>query len=516
MPPPTQVAPPKIGQLNPKLARTKSVFNDITGDSTLSQIYASMFFLFVPTFVARLSWIGMKTTDTALLGHSGTLYLTASSLSDFWTSMSGVFVNDALLGSLCGQAYGARNYDLVGIWLQVSLTLFSWVLIPVVALWCMTTPVLKHCFHADTDVANAAGYYAMVMACCLPATMLSSRLTTFFNSQKITGPSSKTTPIALFLNLVLGLQFVLGIPAAGIQFGFWACPVVTTTVEWFVTVMLLVVYCGFLKYHEKCYGPKLCEWNYLRDVFVAPLLTDGTGSRFPYYDENIHPRLGNFVRLVVPATLALASDFWRMSAIGLLAGTLGDAEVGVFNASYRLAWMNLTIIGAFSSACVTQLGIALGTGDGRLSSKIRDLGIGSVAAFLLATTVATLVYVRQLASIFSNDPVVINLFEDCRMEMGLMIFFMCFSMHFESLLMALKKTDTVFRAAFIGSWGGQVPAVLLLFYFSGRTLQNVYLGIGLGYALLFVLYVIPFLRTDLDAAAQAASAENDATTPLAS
>ena len=24
-----------------------------------------------------------------------------------------------------------------------------------------------------------------------------------------------------------------------------------------------------------------------------------------------------------------------------------------------------------------------------------------------------------------NDPVVINLFEDCRMEMGLMIFFMC-------------------------------------------------------------------------------------------
>ena len=41
-------------------------------------------------------------------------------------------------------------------------------------------------------------------------------------------------------------------------------------------------------------------------------------------------------------------------------GTLGGAEVAVFNASYRVAWMNLTIIGAFSSACTTQLGIALG------------------------------------------------------------------------------------------------------------------------------------------------------------
>lgn len=122
-------------------------------------------------------------------------------------------------------------------------------------------------------------------------------------------------------------------------------------------------------------------------------------------------RLGQFVRLAVPATLALGSDFWRMSAIGLLAGlriinfknrwemwkkyvkpsspkvlmtlcckkdvfgifwdvfaslvapwigTLGGSEVAVFNASYRVAWMNLTIIGAFSSACTTQLGIALG------------------------------------------------------------------------------------------------------------------------------------------------------------
>jgi len=99
--------------------------------------------------------------------------------------------------------------------------------------------------------------------------------------------------------------------------------------------------------------------------------------------------------------------------------------------------------------------------------------------------------------------------------MGLMIFFMCFSMHFESLLIALKKTDTVFRAALVGSWGGQVPAVLLLFYFSGKTLQNVYLGIGMGYALLFVLYMVPFLQTDMQEAAAKAAAENDATTPLA-
>jgi len=244
--PRNEFVPPKLPQVRPKVARQSSVLNEICGDSTLAQIYASMFYLFVPTFVARLAWIGMKTTDTALLGHSGTVFLTASSLSDFWTSASGVFLNDTLLGSLCGQAYGAKNYDLVGIWLQVSLTVFSWVLIPVVIMWLSTAPILQMAVGTDVEVAKDAGYYSMVMACCLPATMLSSRLTTFFASQKITGPSSQTTPLALLLNLGLGLQFVLGIPYSNVAFGFWACPVVTTSVEWFVTAMLLVVYCGYL------------------------------------------------------------------------------------------------------------------------------------------------------------------------------------------------------------------------------------------------------------------------------
>lgn len=37
-----------------------------------------------------------------------------------------------------------------------------------------------------------------------------------------------------------------------------------------------------------------------------------------------------------------------------------------------------------------------------------------------------------------------------------MIFFMSFAVHFESLLVALKKTDTMFKASMVGSWGGQL------------------------------------------------------------
>uniref|UniRef100_A0A7S4T2G4 Major facilitator superfamily (MFS) profile domain-containing protein n=1 Tax=Alexandrium monilatum TaxID=311494 RepID=A0A7S4T2G4_9DINO len=92
--------------------------------------------------------------------------------------------------------------------------------------------------------------------------------------------------------------------------------------------------------------------------------------------------------------------------------------------------------------------------------------------------------------------------------MGFMIFFMCFSMHFESLLTALKKTDMLFKASLAGSWLGQVPAVVALMQFCGAHLQNVYLGVGIGYLLLFVLYMVPVLKADLDEAAEKAYREN--------
>ena len=50
---------------------------------------ADLLKLSVPIFVARLSWVGMKITDTALLGHVGTHYLSATALSDLWTQARG-------------------------------------------------------------------------------------------------------------------------------------------------------------------------------------------------------------------------------------------------------------------------------------------------------------------------------------------------------------------------------------------------------------------------------------------
>lgn len=68
----------------------------------------------VPIFLAMLSWIGMKTTDSALLGHVSADALAAAALSDIWTMCTAVFIQGRVLGVLIGAAVGAGNPKLAG------------------------------------------------------------------------------------------------------------------------------------------------------------------------------------------------------------------------------------------------------------------------------------------------------------------------------------------------------------------------------------------------------------------
>jgi len=73
-----------------------------------------------------------------------------------------------------------------------------------------------------------AGYYARVLALSLPGQLAFSQLSQFFSAQRIMHPEVTASSVALVLNLVLGLIFVLGIPIPQWNgFGFEACPIVT-------------------------------------------------------------------------------------------------------------------------------------------------------------------------------------------------------------------------------------------------------------------------------------------------
>lgn len=119
------------------------LLDTVDKQANVGQEMIALFKLSVPLAITSLSWVGMATTDTAVVGHLGTRYLSAAAMADLWTSSTGVFISGNILGFFCGKAIGAGNPLMAGVWLQVSLCVLSVVAVAVMVSWICTGEILK-------------------------------------------------------------------------------------------------------------------------------------------------------------------------------------------------------------------------------------------------------------------------------------------------------------------------------------------------------------------------------------
>ena len=416
----------------------------------------------IPIFFAMASWVGMKLTDSALLGHVSATALAAASLSDLWTMCTAVLLQGRVLGVLTGAAIGAGNPHLAGVYLQVSMVVLSVVAVAVMLCWWATSLVWKG-LGSDPHVADMAGYYATVLSISIPAQVVFGQVSQFFSSQRIMHPEVNASALALLLNLLLGLVLVLGVFTPGHGFGFVACPAVTTTVVYVQVAVLVGVYCGLQNLHAPCWpgwSPAAWTWH----------------------------RIHTFGQLYVPAALGMASDFWRVAVVGTAAARLGETAVAVFNTSYRIMWVVLIAISALASAAGIKLTIRLGRNQGKLARQAGMIGLGLAAAVLLVLGFLVYYNLRTLGRIFTNDEEFLGMWQDAALPFTITLVLMNFSVALERLPYAMGRTKEVFWYGFVASWGFQVPAVYLLTFYWRDDLTGLYTGMAIGYAALAVLY----------------------------
>eukprot|EP00051_Salpingoeca_urceolata_P016031 m.211103 g.211103 ORF g.211103 m.211103 type:complete len:511 (-) comp18571_c0_seq3:335-1867(-) len=424
-----------------------------------------------PIFVARVSWTGMKTVDTTLLGHLGTKYLSAAALSDLWTMASGVFVTGRVLTTFCGQAFGAGNFKLAGIWLQVSLLVLSCLSVFVMILWAIT-PIVLRGFHEDKELIHYASIYAWILMSCIPVRIAYSQLSQFFQAQRILYPEMLGSAIALGLQIILGLILVLGIPIPGFGgLGFYACPTLTSGLEYLQLFFLAGIFCMCLGLHKKCWPG--WSWNHITK-----------------------DRVVKYLKIYVPAALSSASDFWRFAVIGALAAKLSDTDVAVFNASYRILWICLTFAGSVAGAAGIRLGMSLGAGYAQDAKRIA--GIATVLVVIILCGLGLIVFFlsRQLGKIFSSDPEVLDLFYSIRAPLAAMMVLMNLSVFLERIPVAMGRTTAVLLVGLVGSWIGQVPGVVLATKYWRNDLVGLYTGAACGYGLVCVLLLAVIQTSD--------------------
>jgi len=398
-----------------------------------------------------------------LLGHISGEALSAAALSDLYTACTGVLVQGRVLGILVGQAVGAGNNKLAGIYLQISLVVLGVLTLPVILSWLLTGEVWKILGEPDY-LFEDANYYSSILSIALPGMVVSSQLSQFFSAQKIMTPEVNASALGLAANLIFGCIFVLGTGIDGFNgYGFAACPIVTVVVVYVQLLFMWTVY-----FYRK--GMHLKAWN-------------GWS-----WNEITKERVKVFSELYFPAAFSIASDFWRMSVIGGVAAKLGDDEVAVFNVGYRVFWLSLMLSSAISGATGIKMGMHLGSGNALGALRVAKVGITVSFVTLVTVALVIAVYIESIARVFTNDDDLIDMFASAKWPFTLALFFMNLSVVIERIPMSMGRTADIFRVGFISSWLGQVPATIICTAYWRNDLTGLYTGVFIGYLLLTVLY----------------------------
>jgi len=341
----------------------------------------------------------------------------------------------------------------------------------VAVLWLLTGTVLRALGKDDT-IAGDAQYFATTLMLCLPVRIAFSQLSTFFSCQKIIRPSATCATTAMLTNLVLGCVFVLGIPFPGWHgFGFHACPWVTTCVEYGQFALMWLVFCYAKRLHAQCWP----GW-----------------SRSHITREALRKYLAQYV----PQTLSSASDWWRLAALGAIASGLGDINLAVWNTSYRICWLVLIFSGSVAGAMGTKVGNALGAGDAGAAKRQVAAGVLVCVTVLLALCGLVVLAPRAFGHIFSDDPEVLDLFEESRWAMAAFVGLMNLAVVLEKVPISVGESRIAFWLGVVGSWVGQVPGAFLCTRYWRDDMVGLFAGSALGYALLCVLLGAAILRFD--------------------
>ncbi|KAG2605641.1 hypothetical protein PVAP13_4NG083900 [Panicum virgatum] len=243
------------------------------------------------------------------VGHLGELPLAGASMANSFATVTGFSLllgMASALDTLCGQAFGAGQHHLLGIYMQRAMLLLTVVSIPLAV---------------DPDIAAEAGAYAQWMIPALFAYGLLQCHVRFLQTQ----------------NIVVPVMAAAG-AAAACHLGTWCRgAALSNAVSYWINVAVLAVY---VRVSSAC-----------RDAWTG------------FSTEAFRDALG-FFRLAIPSALMVCLEMWSFELIVLLSGLLPNPELetSVLSISLNTAAFVWMIPFGLGSAICTRVSNELGAG----------------------------------------------------------------------------------------------------------------------------------------------------------
>ncbi|RDX82491.1 Protein DETOXIFICATION 40, partial [Mucuna pruriens] len=257
-----------------------------------------LFFLAAPAVLVYVINYVMSMSTQIFSGHLGNLQLAAASLGN--TGIQ-IFAYGLMLGmgsaveTLCGQAFGAQKFDMLGIYLQRSTILLSLAGLVLTVIYAFSERILIFLGESPT-IASAAALFVYGLIPQIFAYAVNFPIQKFLQAQSIVAPSAYISAATLVVHLVLSwvvvFKFRLGLLGASL----------VLSLSWWIIVIGQFV---FIVKSKRC-----------RHTWQGFTWEAFTG-------------LPEFFKLSASSAVMLCLETWYFQILVLLAGLLPQPELAL-------------------------------------------------------------------------------------------------------------------------------------------------------------------------------------------
>lgn len=331
-----------------------------------------------PAIFSRVAGFSMNVITQAFAGHLGDLELAGISIAN---NVIVGFDFGLLLGmasaleTLCGQAFGAKKYYMLGVYMQRSWIVLSVCCVFLLPIYLFATPVLK-LLGQPTDVAELSGIASICMIPLHFSFAIQFPLQRFLQSQLKTGVIAWVSLAALVVHVIVSWLFVYQLKLGVIG------TAVTLNFSWWVLVFGLFGY-------TVCGGCRLTWAGFSTEAFSG---------------------LWEFTKLSASSGLMLCLENWYYRILILMTGNLKNAEIALDALSICMTingW-ELMIPLAFFAGTGVRVANELGAGNGKGAKFATAVSVITSIIIGLFFWCLIMIFHSEIALIFSSSKPVLE------------------------------------------------------------------------------------------------------------
>eukprot|EP00262_Sarcandra_glabra_P011374 TRINITY_DN2728_c0_g2_i2.p1 TRINITY_DN2728_c0_g2~~TRINITY_DN2728_c0_g2_i2.p1 ORF type:complete len:554 (-),score=59.33 TRINITY_DN2728_c0_g2_i2:37-1479(-) len=332
-----------------------------------------LWYLAGPAIFTSLCQYSLGAVTQLIAGHVGTLALAAVSVEN---SVIAGFSFGVMLGmgsaleTLCGQAFGAQQLDMLGIYMQRSWVILNTTALLLCFLYIFAAQFLKLIGQAD-QIAKAAGSFSIWMIPQLFAYSMN------FPIQKFLQAQSKIMVMAVIAGVALVLHSVFSwLLMIKLGWGLVGAAVVLNASWWFIVAAQLVY-----------------------------IFSGTCGRAWSGFSWMAFQNLWGFVRLSLASAVMLCLEVWYFMALILFAGYLSNPEVSVDALSICMNILGWAVMVAIGANAATSVRVSNELGAGHPKTAKFSVVVVVITSFMIGLLLSLILIItrKQFPSAFTSS-----------------------------------------------------------------------------------------------------------------